>query len=285
MLLSELLTDVLTRSGVSASDQALIEFIGKAELQIEVPEPLTANAHNLISIEAAKNHPALKSHYYGASLTPVEKEIEKLMDSLEFSDEQKAAILGTKSTYEKFPLIAEKLKETIEAKSKKSGTSATATDELNKLVARIAEMEKLHQSEVKTLNDNFTLERINERIASTLGGYNFTDALPREIAIKTAQNIISENLANKKAKIKLNNNSLELANGEDDTLPYFENNKPVSFKDFVDRSVADLLKKNNGNPAPNPAPNPNPNPQPSGGSDWLNNSINSDLEALRASRI
>lgn len=283
MLLSELLTDVLTRSGVSASDQALIEFINKKELQFEVPETLTAGTNNLISIDQAKNHPALKSHYYGASLTPVEKEIEKLFDALEFTDEQRSSILGTKSTYEKFPLLTDQIKAIIETKSKKSAGSDTAKEEINKLLETIKTMTSTHQNELKTLNDSFASEKTNDSIKSVLSGYNYTDAISRDIAIKTAHNILTESLQAKKAKIKLDNGNLTLVNSDDDSLPYFENNKPITFKDFADRSVADLLKKSGGTPPATPA-NPNQPPAPPT-NNWLADQVSSDLASLRASKV
>jgi hypothetical protein len=281
MLLSEMINDVLTRSGVTPTDKDLIALVANPSLQIEVPDAISSTVNSLVSIEQAKNHPALKSHYYGASLTPVEKELEKTMDELGFTDDQKASVLSTKTTYEKFPIMREKINEIIQERAKASGSgSQKAADEIKVLNAKLAEMTTVHQSEVANIRNEYIREKTEDKLAAMMAGYSYTDAIPATIAPITAKNLLADELSKVKAKIKLDNGSLSLVSSDDESIGYFENNKPVTLKDFMDRTVSPLLKKND---------NSGNGGQGNGGGQHTNNHvvdmINADIQSLRASKV
>lgn len=241
MKLSELLNNVMIAAGIPGDDENLKKLLGNPALnQEDIPANWEQASSNIMTVDTAKYHPAVKSHFYGAALNPVETELQKLMEAYEFGDEDKAEFTGIKSTYQKIPLLKEKIDALMTKKaSANTGDSKKYADQISQLNAEIVKIKQDAQRQVQEIEN----KRINElkdlHIDSMLNGYNYIKTLSKDVAKVSAKTLMNQYLDSKGAKVKIDNGRLALVNAEDEALPYVENNQPVEFKALLDRIVAD----------------------------------------------
>lgn len=241
MKLSELLNNVMIAAGIPGDDENLKKLLGNPALnQDDIPANWEQASSNIMTVDTAKYHPAVKSHFYGAALNPVETELQKLMEAYEFGDEDKAEFTGIKSTYQKIPLLKEKIDALMTKKATaNSGDSKKYADQISQLNAEIVKIKQEAQRQVQEVES----KRINElkelHIDSMLNGYNYIKTLSKDVAKVSAKTLMNQYLDSKGAKVKIENGKLALVNAQDEALPYVENNQPVEFKALLDRIVAD----------------------------------------------
>ena len=241
MKLSELLNNVMIAAGIPGDDENLKKLLGNPALnQDDIPANWEQASSNIMTVDTAKYHPAVKSHFYGAALNPVETELQKLMEAYEFGDEDKAEFTGIKSTYQKIPLLKEKIDALMTKKATaNSGDSKKYADQISQLNAEIVKIKQEAQRQVQEVEN----QRINElkdlHIDSMLNGYNYIKTLSKDVAKVSAKTLMNQYLDSKGAKVKIENGKLALVNAQDEALPYVENNQPVEFKALLDRIVAD----------------------------------------------
>lgn len=241
MKLSELLNNVMIAAGIPGDDENLKKLLGNPALnQDDIPANWEQASSNIMTVDTAKYHPAVKSHFYGAALNPVETELQKLMEAYEFGDEDKAEFTGIKSTYQKIPLLKEKIDALMTKKATaNSGDSKKYADQISQLNAEIVKIKQEAQRQVQEVEN----QRINElkdlHIDSMLNGYNYIKTLSKDVAKVSAKTLMNQYLDSKGAKVKIENGKLALVNAQDEALPYVENNQPVEFKSLLDRIVAD----------------------------------------------
>lgn len=241
MKLSELLNNVMIAAGIPGDDENLKKLLGNPALnQDDIPANWEQASSNIMTVDTAKYHPAVKSHFYGAALNPVETELQKLMEAYEFGDEDKAEFTGIKSTYQKIPLLKEKIDALMTKKATaNSGDSKKYADQISQLNAEIVKIKQEAQRQVQEVES----KRINElkelHIDSMLNGYNYIKTLSKDVAKVSAKTLMNQYLDSKGAKVKIENGKLALVNAQDEALPYVENNQPVEFKSLLDRIVAD----------------------------------------------
>ena len=233
-------------------------------------------------METAKYNPQIKSHFYGAALNPVEKELQNLMESYEFGEEDKLEIQNIKSTFAKIPLLKEKLDNIVAKKTGASGNdSKKYSDQIQALNAEILRVKGEAKKQLEEIESKRVTEIQDLYFDNLLSSYNYTDNLPKEVAKLSAKTLTSNYLNSKGAKIKMVNGKLELVNANDEALPFIENNQPVEIKTITDKVIADnkLLMINNQSANQNPA-----NPvfsQQSGHSNNSNLFLQQQLESLR----
>lgn len=250
MKLSELINNTLISAGIPADDPNLKTLLADPALSAnDIPAEWVSAANNIMTLETAKYNPAIKSHFYGAALSPVEKELANLMDAYGFTDEDKAEIAATKSTFAKIPVLKAKLDAVIEARAGANGNDTKKyTDQIQALNRQILEAKSEAQRQIDTAQQTMTQEKLNLYMDNILNSYNYTESIPKEVAKISARTLTEQTLAAKKAKVVLENGGLKLVSSEDEALPYMENNQPVDFRSFLDKIVGDnrLLRTDNG---------------------------------------
>ena len=254
MNLGELINQAFIKAGVSSDNDYLKKLLSNAELAKEqVPDEVAVTLNNLITIESAKVNPDVKRHFYGAALTPVEKEINDIMIAYEFSEEDINSIKGINSTFAKLPALKDKLDSFIQKKTNASSPDkAKYAEEIVRLNAQIAEIKKAESDRVMNVQRDYEGKLLDMNIRNLFGGYSYTDAIPKDVAILTAINLFNQNTNQKGAKLKLVDGNLKLVRSDDESLPYLENNVEVSVNSFADKLIADnkLLKVSPVAPAP-----------------------------------
>ena len=241
MKLSELLNNVMIASGIPSDDENLKKLLGNPALnQDDIPANWESASNNIMTVDTAKFHPAVKSHFYGAALNPVETELQKLMEAYEFGDEDKAEFTGIKSTYQKIPLLKEKIDSLMNKKaSANTGDSKKYADQISQLNAEIVRIKQDAQQKVQEVESKRVNELKDLHIDGMLNGYNYIKSLSKEVAKVSAKTLMNQYLDSKGAKVKIENGRLALVNAQDEALPYVENNQPVEFKSLLDKIVAD----------------------------------------------
>lgn len=241
MKLSELLNNVMIAAGIPGDDENLKKLLGNPALnQDDIPANWESASNNIMTVDTAKYHPAVKSHFYGAALNPVETELQKLMEAYEFGDEDKAEFTGIKSTYQKIPLLKEKIDALMTKKaSANTGDSKKYADQISQLNAEIVRIKQDAQSKVQEVENKRVNELKELHIDGMLNGYNYIKSLSKDVAKVSAKTLMNQYLDSKGAKVKIENGKLALVNAQDEALPYIENNQPVEFKTLLDRIVAD----------------------------------------------
>jgi len=249
MKISELLNNILINAGLPSDDAELKRILAMPALnQDDVPQNWESLTNNILTVETAKYNPQIKSHFYGAALNPVEKELQNLMEAYEFNDDDKIEIQNVKSTFAKIPLLKEKLDNIVAKKAMSSGSdSRKYADQIQQLNAEILKVKNDAKKQVEEIESN-RLNQIQQLyFDNLLGSYNYTENLPKDVAIISAKTLTANYLKDRGGKIKLNDGKLEIVNADDEALPYMENNQPLTLKALTDKIVAEnkLITVNN----------------------------------------
>lgn len=267
----EFINAALIKAGVAPDNEFLKKILTNAELTKEtVPDELVSQFNStLLTIDQAKTNYDLKNHFYGAALAPVNKELQNLATAFELSEEEIAEINGVKSTFERIPLLQNKLNAAIQKKAAASGgDKGKHAEEIVRLNAEIAAAKADKDNLTNQIKSEYENKILDMALNNFMNQYSYTEAIPKDVAAMTARNIFDQTVTSKRAKYKLVNNELTLVNADDESLPFMQENQPVQFKAFVDKIVADnkLLKtaaptpptppvRGGGNPDPKALPN------------------------------
>lgn len=279
--LGEFINSALQKAGIAADNEYLKRVLQNPELTKEtVPDEIVSQFNStLLTLDQAKTNYDLKNHFYGAALAPVEKELQNLATAYELSDEDIAEINAVKSTFSKIPTLKAKLDLAIQRKAASSGGDKNKhAEEIVRLNAEIAAAKAEKEALSSRITSEYENKLVDMAINNFLNQYNYTDAIPKDVAAMTARNIFEQTVNSKRAKYKLVNNELSLVNADDETLPFMQENQPVQFKAFVDKIIADNKLLKTAIPTP-PAP---PQQRGGGGTDHksLPNATNSILEKM-----
>jgi len=237
MLLSELLQSAAVRSGIKNDDPSLIALLGNPAIQIEVDNTIAESvSKNLMDLNAAKANPLVKAHFTSTALSTVDAKIAEMVSEYELSED----ILSDKSTYNKLESVKAALKEKIATAGKKSD-SPEAKAQIEALQAQLNSLKTEKETAVNEVKQQWESERLNNAISSQFNTYQWNDSIPVSIRETVVKNLLDQELQASKAKIKRAENGITLVNAEDETLPFYMENKPVSFKEFTDS----LMSKHN----------------------------------------
>ena len=253
----EFINAALIKAGVAPDNEFLKKILTNAELTKEtVPDELVSQFNStLLTIDQAKTNYDLKNHFYGAALAPVNKELQNLATAFELSDEEIAEINGVKSTFERIPLLQNKLNAAIQKKAAASGgDKGKHAEEIVRLNAEIAAAKAEKDNATREISSRYENQILDMALNNFMNQYSYTEAIPKDVAAMTARNIFDQTVTSKRAKYKLVNNELTLVNADDESLPFMQENQPVQFKAFVDKIVADNKLLKTAPPTPPPAP-------------------------------
>lgn len=251
MNVSEFLHSLAISAGIETDNAALKLILADPNLgNITVPTEfdtlVSGKFKDMITLEAAKNHPDLKKHFYATSLYGIDKDIDRLAKDNEFTDEEIASL-------KKIDKTEKRLEEFSKMTKDKFSKKAPATDEEKhkKLQQQIADLNKtilekdeLGVKEKAELKQNY-LNSLRDRTTKELfQKYNYTDAIPQKVQSTTAQTLFFDDIKSKGYKVVFNeeNDGLKLLTSEDTEV--FINNKSVDVHQYVENLLAEnkLLK-------------------------------------------
>lgn len=148
MKTGSVLSNIFKKAGIDITDAKFAEILA---IGTEIPdETATAIETTLMSLEAAKNNPTLKSHYFAQALNGTDSEIERIMTEIGLEDVDKATLKAETSTMKRVGLLTNKVKE-LEAKkagAEKSVDKKAINEEINGLNTKIKDLEKISDQRV-----------------------------------------------------------------------------------------------------------------------------------------
>lgn len=251
MNLSEWLHGILTKGGLDAETLKLT-LADPGLTKIDVPASLEQlvehDFKDLLTLEAAKQHPDLKKHFIATSMHGVEKDIAMYAKENEFSDEELSELNKIPGAQKRLGAFIKLIKD----KSDKKGPIPD-NDKIKKLTDQIAQLNaeaikraEDYESEKKTLRQGFLDKRKEHAFKELFQSYEYTDALPKDVQEMTARAMFEKQLLQDNNKVVFNeeNDSLRLSTNEDTEV--YHNNKAISLKQYAERVLAEkkLLKVN-----------------------------------------
>lgn len=235
--LATFINETLINAGIPEDNEVLKKVLAFTELS-------TKPAPEFLTIDSAKNNATLKSYFTASALDPLDKELKSsLVDlGLDIPDFE-----NEKSTYKKYELLRNKFKEQLkEAKKNPHSTDEEKKQLADQIRAANNELALLKSTTVpkseyeKALSD-FEKEREVSANESIISSYKFGNGFDDEINRIALRQYIDQALNEKGAIRRLSEDkrSLRLMQSKAPDLEYYEENKPVSYKSFVDKIVAD----------------------------------------------
>jgi hypothetical protein len=201
MKLGELFKTLATKSGVDVNDLATknAEFAGLLSLAAEVPDAVATQIEtNLLTMDSAKSHGALKSHYFAQLADGMDAALEKIAKKRQMSEADWALLKNEKSTVKRMELLEDKLLELRDAKD--NSASKTEKGVLQKQIETLQEELRLakegHTGELDKQKKDFGVRETQLMVDAILAGKNFANKeLPKGVSIITARTLIDQALA------------------------------------------------------------------------------------------
>ena len=280
MKILDLLNSLASKCG-KQNEQAIIDILSRADLQnIDLADDV-ANAinNNLLTIDAAKNNLTVKNHFNALALGSVDLEILNAIKKLELGDEFETEVSENKNTFEKLRKLSEKVKESIDNLKASQGKGddkaieryTKQINDLNGVIAKLKET-TVPKSELEKVQKESESAVRDFMVNSKISGLKFANQdVGNDVNIAFANVLLNNALSKNKAVILKDGNELKLKNSEDPKLDYLnEQNKNVSFDDFMNKIFAENKILAVSGKQPNTSPTPPANPFIPGQSGQLN---------------
>jgi hypothetical protein len=239
MTLGDFLNKLALQVGMTADDKGLVSILSNAAIATAniSDEFATKLQSGLLTVEAAKAHPEIKSHNTALALNALDSELNTLMTEYEIPDEKKTELLAEKSSYKRVALFTRMVKE---LEGKKSNTSKVDKDKLaidiENLNIELRNLKVNSDKEKSDLINAHKVERINWELNNHYSGYEYAnDKLSKEANIRLSQILVSDELAKNGLKIENIDGALKLTTKEG--TDYFQNNAKVSVSDFLSKTL------------------------------------------------
>ena len=254
MKLGDLLNRLAAKQGLQ-NNQALIDLLSNADFANREVADDFANSldSGLMSLDGAKNNPALLNHFKPILLKAADDKFAILAEKYGISDE----ISQEKSTYKKFDILEQKFENKLaelKAKGGKGEDTERLTSQIADLQKQLATLNESKTNELKALAEKHQAEQMGMLVDFELAGKNFANKqLDRQINVLTAKTLLNAKLQESKAIIVNENGALKLKQAENPTMDFVDSGyKPVSFADFTDKVLADakLLEVSGGGQKP-----------------------------------
>lgn len=251
-----LLQKLASKVGVTLTEKEFENFITGG---IDLPDADTNKLlSGLLTLDDARQNHDLKKHFASQVLDGADAELNRLMDEMGFEITDREEMKALDTTYKRISAIGKKI---ANLEKKKAGASAgdkkELQDQINSLTSKIADLQKSHSEEIKTIRAESEAKLTNSTIRSIFASKKFANTqIPVDVNIETSMVLLNRELERKGAKIINTPIGLKLVQAKDESLDWLNSaNEKPSFEAFVDGFLAEnkLLDVNGANPT-NPAP-------------------------------
>lgn len=283
MQLKDFFTQQAAKIGLQDNAE-LATLIAKVGIT-EIPDELASQFNTgLMSLDGAKNNPALLNHFKPTILNAVDDQFRILAEKYGITD----AMAAEKSTYKKAAILETELARRLAEANTKAGDKESKAEiaklqkSLSDLQSQLASTTDANNAKIDELNKAHAAEQLRMLVDFELGSKNYANkTLDRRVSVLTAHTLLDEALKASKAVIVNDNGTLRLKQVDNPTMDYVDAGyKPVSFKDYTDRLLADnhLLEVSNGAGQRIAVPTP----PPAGGAQ-ITSAFQSAMEAAKLS--
>lgn len=244
---TDTIKNLAIQAGVDTEDAGLKTFLGNASLaSIGIPDEIANKIQSgLLTIESAKANPSIKKHFTSEFETAYEKELDSLV-----SDDLKDKWNETKKNEKK---LADKIKaynklvtenETGKVKSTFDKDKSTLATEIENLNKQVSSAKEAHKAEVEKISGERSLDKINWELNSQYNGYQYAlekkDGMnmPKDACIITAKQFVDSKMKELGLNFIADENG-NLALRTTVGTKYMPNNKEISAKDFISKTLTD----------------------------------------------
>lgn len=242
MLIGEFLNTMAAKLGAQQNPH-LVSLLANNQLtQAEIHDDL-ANLLNtgLMSLDGAKNNSDVQNHFKPIILKGVDERLDAIAKQFGFETE----LAAEKSTYKRAEIIASKMQALIDAEKNKNGQPSEKENQLNQqlqqLQSQLQTAIAAKDGEIAQLKQAHESQLLSMLIDAELGDKPYAnDAIPRNVNVMTARNLVDAMLKEKGVIAINDNGTLRLKQAANPTLDYMDEGfKPVSFSSFADKVLAD----------------------------------------------
>lgn len=242
MLIGEFLNTMAAKLGAQQNPH-LVSLLANNQLtQAEIHDDL-ANLLNtgLMSLDGAKNNSDVQNHFKPIILKGVDERLDAIAKQFGFETE----LAAEKSTYKRAEIIASKMQALIDAEKNKNGQPSEKENQLNQqlqqLQSQLQTAIAAKDGEIAQLKQAHESQLLSMLIDAELGDKPYAnDAIPRNVNVMTARNLVDAMLKEKGVVAINDNGTLRLKQAANPTLDYMDEGfKPVSFSSFADKVLAD----------------------------------------------
>ena len=242
MLIGEFLNTMAAKLGAQQNPH-LVSLLANNQLtQAEIHDDL-ANLLNtgLMSLDGAKNNSDVQNHFKPIILKGVDERLDAIAKQFGFETE----LAAEKSTYKRAEIIASKMQSLIDAEKNKNGQPSEKENQLNQqlqqLQSQLQTAIAAKDGEIAQLKQAHESQLLSMLIDAELGDKPYAnDAIPRNVNVMTARNLVDAMLKEKGVVAINDNGTLRLKQAANPTLDYMDEGfKPVSYSSFADKVLAD----------------------------------------------
>lgn len=242
MLIGEFLNTMAAKLGAQQNPH-LVSLLANNQLtQAEIHDDL-ANLLNtgLMSLDGAKNNSDVQNHFKPIILKGVDERLDAIAKQFGFESE----LAAEKSTYKRAEIIASKMQSLIDAEKNKNGQPSEKENQLNQqlqqLQSQLQTAIAAKDGEIAQLKQAHESQLLSMLIDAELGDKPYAnDAIPRNVNVMTARNLVDAMLKEKGVVAINDNGTLRLKQAANPTLDYMDEGfKPVSYSSFADKVLAD----------------------------------------------
>lgn len=242
MLIGEFLNTMAAKLGAQQNPH-LVSLLANNQLtQAEIHDDL-ANLLNtgLMSLDGAKNNSDVQNHFKPIILKGVDERLDAIARQFGFETE----LAAEKSTYKRAEIIASKMQALIDAEKNKNGQPSEKENQLNQqlqqLQSQLQTAIAAKDGEIAQLKQAHESQLLSMLIDAELGDKPYAnDAIPRNVNVMTARNLVDAMLKEKGVVAINDNGTLRLKQAANPTLDYMDEGfKPVSYSSFADKVLAD----------------------------------------------
>ena len=240
--LSEFINSLAEISGVTAEDmKSFVEKLPEAD----VPEMFCEKFNKAyFTVDAAKNEPALQSHFKGKYLDSVDRAIGGVAKTV-LPEEVMDQITEEKDSLKKAKLTVSKLVEFYQNELKTNSKGKSSEDmqrlsaKVNELNDLIAQKDAAYASEKIKLIEGFESERLLTKVNERISSHQFSDNFKPE----DVKYLVQKKIQDSPYLFKVCEGKYQVYNKETpDTLAY-KNNKAVQMNDVIDELASPYIKK------------------------------------------
>lgn len=259
-ILGDAITKFAEAAGIPTDNEHLKTFLSSATVSgSQIPDELVSLlSGGLMSLEAAKNNPTIKSHFVAQSYNAVDKQIEDALGELAIDADTIASLKTIGSTPAKVKAAITKI---AELKSKAADATGTDKKELvekiNNLTKQVNDFQATKAAEIEAEVSKVTqgYEGKFDELAQNnfFGTMKLANPLgwDTNLVIGGAKSTVNAAMAQKGYISKRNGIEFELLTKEGTKV--FENNKEVTYNDFATKVLLEkkqLEVAGSGKPAP-----------------------------------
>lgn len=208
---------------------------------------VTASLNSLVTIESAKNNPAVAAHFkkkhFSEALDKIDQKIENMIADLELSPETAAAITGIQDSYLRMEALQKAVKTQVDSKvaAASKGEKADLLKKIEELNSEVLKSKSTFEQEKAALLNNHKATLTDFQLAALFNGKKWAnEKAGEEMNRKFAMAALKEALQKEGALLSFDDTTgLTLLDSKAPDLPFHKDNQPVKLEDFVSKFLAD----------------------------------------------